>query len=42
LDPSLLLPQVLALQSVQFRGDVACGAEVLHGRTVSGLGDDWR
>jgi hypothetical protein len=42
LDPGLLLSQVLALQSVQFRSDVARGAEVLHGRAVSRLGDDWR
>jgi hypothetical protein len=42
LDPGLLLPQVLALQSIQFRGDVAHGAEVLRRRAVGGLVDDRR
>jgi hypothetical protein len=32
LDPGLLLSQVLALQSIQFRSDVARGTEVLRGR----------
>jgi hypothetical protein len=40
LEPSLLLPQVLALQSGQFRGYVARGTEVLCGCAVGRLGDD--
>jgi hypothetical protein len=39
---SLLLPQIIALQTGQFRGDVECGAEVLCGRAVGRLGDDRR
>jgi hypothetical protein len=42
LEPGLLLPQVLALQSSQFGGDVARSMEVLRGRAVCRLGDDSR
>jgi hypothetical protein len=42
LELSLLLPQLLALQTSQLRGYVASSTEILCGRAIGRLGGDWR